>query len=348
MDLACTDCHAGLDGVDDFPHGPSGELTCTMCHDAEHEDLVASAHGDDPHAPDCADCHGAHFAEATEPASPLNPLNQPRTCLHCHADPAFAEEHELDCREETAVFEASVHYQELLAGNDMAPSCSTCHGAHDVLPLQDAEGPVTHAHVADLCGMCHSEILERYEHGIHGIELAAGNMDTPTCNNCHQEHAIRRPADPGSSVSPTHIAQTCSACHEDEGLAERYGLTPTKLRTYLGSYHGVANKFGETTVANCASCHGAHQILPSSDPASKVHPDNLVATCGSCHPQAGQNFATGKIHVDDTPEDNYWAWLIRRVYLVMIYGVIGTFVSFILVDLWWRFRRARAMERHGA
>jgi len=30
--------------------------------------------------------------------------------------------------------------------------------------------------------------------------------------------------------------------------------------------------------ANCASCHGYHRILPSSDPASMVHPNNIASS----------------------------------------------------------------------
>ena len=31
---------------------------------------------------------------------------------------------------------------------------------------------------------------------------------------------------------------------------------------------------------NCASCHGFHKILPSSDPKSTVNTKNLGQTCG--------------------------------------------------------------------
>ena len=35
--------------------------------------------------------------------------------------------------------------------------------------------------------------------------------------------------------------------------------------------------------ANCASCHGFHNIFPSSDVRSSVNADNLNQTCGRCH-----------------------------------------------------------------
>jgi predicted CXXCH cytochrome family protein len=33
----------------------------------------------------------------------------------------------------------------------------------------------------------------------------------------------------------------------------------------------------------CSDCHGAHEILPPSDPASTVYALNIPRTCGSCH-----------------------------------------------------------------
>ena len=50
---------------------------------------------------------------------------------------------------------------------------------------------------------------------------------------------------------------------------------------------------GSVTAANCASCHGAHEILPSSDPRSMINPKNLEKTCGQCHPGIGSQVAQG-------------------------------------------------------
>jgi hypothetical protein len=64
------------------------------------------------------------------------------------------------------------------------------------------------------------------------------------------------------------------------------------------SFHGLASKSGSQTVANCASCHGVHGILPSSDPKSMINARNLPATCGKCHPGAGTRFALGRFTVE--------------------------------------------------
>jgi hypothetical protein len=55
---------------------------------------------------------------------------------------------------------------------------------------------------------------------------------------------------------------TCGRCHSDERLALRYNLPADKVPSYADSYHGLASRGGSQSVANCASCHGVHNILP--------------------------------------------------------------------------------------
>ena len=54
---------------------------------------------------------------------------------------------------------------------------------------------------------------------------------------------------------------------------------------------------GSSAVANCASCHGVHNILPSSDPKSTINHANLAHTCGQCHPGANDKFIANKVHL---------------------------------------------------
>ena len=71
-----------------------------------------------------------------------------------------------------------------------------------------------------------------------------------------------------------------------------------RVSTYLDSYHGLASEGGSVVVANCASCHGVHNILPSSDPRSTINRANLDATCGKCHKGVTQKFTLTKVHMD--------------------------------------------------
>ena len=101
------------------------------------------------------------------------------------------------------------------------------------------------------------------------------------------------------------------------------------MKTFFESYHGLAAQYGSTLAANCASCHGVHKILPSTDPRSSIYKTNLVVTCGKCHPGATENFAQSKVHVDAAATSGGAGvgeqinWWVRRIYLVLIVGTIG-------------------------
>ena len=171
--------------------------------------------------------------------------------------------------------------------------------------------------------MCHSEIAQQFQSSVHGVALAKGILEAPVCTSCHGEHSILAASRPESLVSPVRIPETCGQCHGNVRLARRFGLPPDRVVSFEQSFHGLAVRAGSQTVANCASCHGAHDILPSSDPKSSVHPANLPTACGRCHPGAGRRFALGPIHqVAGRAEAPavYWA---RVFYQILIPVTIG-------------------------
>jgi cytochrome b subunit of formate dehydrogenase len=192
----------------------------------------------------------------------------------------------------------SVHGKALFEeGNASAPTCNTCHPAHTMLSRTDPNSTIHRANVPMTCGMCHSEIAEIYIASVHGAAAMKGIADSPVCTDCHGEHAIKGPDDPESSVFPANIAKTtCTRCHESLILSRRYGFTANRIATFRETYHGLASEKGALNVANCASCHGIHNIFPSSDPRSTVHAGNLQETCGGCHPDATAEFASIQVH----------------------------------------------------
>ena len=124
-------------------------------------------------------------------------------------------------------------------------------------------------------------------------------------------------------------ADICSKCHSSERINSKFNMPKDRVKTFFESYHGLASQYGSTLAANCASCHGYHLVLPSKDPRSTIHTNNLVATCGKCHPGATANFAAGTIHISEESQAkatdvgsqaNVW---VRRLYLVLIFGTIG-------------------------
>jgi hypothetical protein len=341
--IACVDCHADLRKFEDFPHAAKLQpVDCAACHAEASAAVRESVHGrphDGPRpiAVGCKDCHGAHdIRPAKDTLSHTAPMNIPDTCLSCHLDrvqtkrgPGFA-----------ARYLESDHYRALSkAGLSRSATCLSCHGGHSVRPVDDPQSQVSRRNIIGTCGACHAGIERDYLDGVHGKDFVKGIQDVPVCTDCHSEHDIRSPESLGSGVYATKVAGVCSRCHDNESLARQYGLLTSRLKTFSASYHGTASKFGEVKVANCASCHGHHGVRPSSDPLSSIHPANLAATCGTCHPGAGKNFSKGKVHVVSEKTENRWAYAVKVIYIVVIAALISVFLAFIVADL---YRRARS------
>jgi cytochrome b subunit of formate dehydrogenase len=175
-------------------------------------------------------------------------------------------------------------------------------------------------------------VLSVYRMSIHGQAAAQGIKEAPVCTSCHGEHTIRPMADRSSLVWRGAVTKTCSGCHAQERLARKFGLPLDRLASYRDTYHGLASQRGDVRVANCASCHGFHDVLPSSDPRSSIHRANLAGTCGRCHPGAGSRLAKGWIH--GPPTRKHWSLqLARWFYLIMIPLTIGGMVLHNLFDL---------------
>ncbi|HTF23023.1 MAG TPA: hypothetical protein VK937_03780, partial [Candidatus Limnocylindria bacterium] len=105
------------------------------------------------------------------------------------------------------------------------------------------------------------------------------------------------PKNPASALNAANIsAETCGRCHADARLTRLYDLPADRVPSYADSYHGLALREGSLTTANCASCHGVHDILRSSDPRSTVNAANLAKTCGQCHTGVNEKFAIGPVH----------------------------------------------------
>jgi predicted CXXCH cytochrome family protein len=340
--LTCSDCHTDLKAVKDFPHAETLKpVDCASCHSEAAAKVGTSVHRAAPASPNapavgCKDCHGSHAIRGKDDAqSSVYALNIPETCESCHLERVKTK----NGRAFIEQYNGSVHYQALAKkGLSQAATCVTCHGGHDVLPAASPESRVARKSVIRTCGRCHVGIERGYLEGVHGKDYVKGLKDVPVCTDCHGEHGIQAKDDLTSLVYATRVAGVCARCHDDERLARQYGFLTSRLKTYSNSFHGTASKFGETKVANCASCHGFHDIRTSTDPKSSIHPANLAVTCGRCHPGAGANFAKGKIHVVSERKEAKGAYLAKVFYLAAIGGLISAFLIFIAADI---YRRAR-------
>lgn len=286
----------------------------------------------------CTDCHAD--AIAIPHAKDLEKVN----CRRCHytGNPVGAPEGVM--YDEYAL---SVHGQEVLSGNPKAPSCQQCHGGHDIMPIKSPQSHMHKANRAQVCGSCHVEIYAIYRESVHGTALIRDSiMDSPDCASCHGEHDIRRHSAPESHVSPEHVSQTCGHCHGPLGVAAKYGIKTDRTTTFEESFHGIAHQMDNKTVANCASCHGYHDVRPQEDPKSSINVANIVSTCGQvgCHPEATPQFATGKIHVDPTKKEAGLVYYITKFFTILTVSTLAGLFVFIVLDL---FRRARRSKQVG-
>ena len=331
----CTDCHKDIKGPG--PHDPAPVMPqCATCHADEQKAYDNGYHAKaiskgDQKAARCTDCHGGphEILPSSDPNSKVNRANIAKTCATCHANGKLMAASGHSSAMVTA-YEDSVHGKAVAAGNDKAAVCTDCHGNHDIRPANDPQSPIFKFNVPNTCAKCHQDIKNQYMASIHGQAITRGNWQAPVCTDCHGTHSIKPPDDPTSPVSAKLLAtSTCGRCHEGMRLTQEYGVPGRREVTYESSYHGLAAQGGSTVVANCASCHGVHNILPSSDPRSTINPNNLVKTCGKCHPGAGANFVKGRVHIDVPLSADIGSTAVRwtrRFYLGMILVVIGGMV----------------------
>jgi cytochrome b subunit of formate dehydrogenase len=270
----------------------AAKAECTSCHD-QGAKLAKSAHKDLT----CDTCHEDHDQYPHKAGIP-----KPQ-CATCHSDQA-------------GDYEKGVHGLAHKAGNEGAPDCSLCHGsAHELL---DPKSQAFRTAVPDTCGMCHTDEAQQYRSSVHGQAVAHGIDQAPLCTDCHGEHKIIKPDNPASPVNAEHIRETCGSCHGNVRLSRKFGLPTDRLLSFDASFHGLAARSGYQTVANCASCHGVHNILPSSDPKSTINPKNLPKTCGKCHPGAGERFAITDVHVVEGKSEPKTLRMVREFYLLII------------------------------
>lgn len=130
-----------------------------------------------------------------------------------------------------------------------------------------------------VCLKCHAtEGLKLERNGrevswfVDGKRLAQSMHAELDCTDCHETISLQKDkwdatssTAHGDSVEPVR----CGECHEEEH--ESY------------QRHGRLQVGADPDLPSCASCHGKHEIVASSDPRSPVYPTNLPETCRTCH-----------------------------------------------------------------
>jgi cytochrome b subunit of formate dehydrogenase/5-methylcytosine-specific restriction endonuclease McrA len=329
--FSCVDCHTD---VKSLAHETRPQkVSCSQCHADAGQAYAHSLHakvdksGKIPAS--CEDCHGdVHQIEgAGDPRSPINHANIPATCGRCHGQ-KFLMESNGESAQPFISYQDSIHGRAVENGSQKAAVCTDCHGAHQILTASDSKSPISKVNVPATCGKCHTDVAGTFAQSIHGQAIARGNMLAPVCTDCHGIHSIKSHVNPNSPVAEQNLSRdTCAPCHEGVRLSQEFGIPGNRVTSYFDSYHGLAAEGGSVVAANCSSCHGVHDILPSSDPRSTINRANLDATCGRCHKGVTQRFTRTPVHLQDGVRsgdiDSLVVRWVRRIYIVLILLVIG-------------------------
>ncbi len=150
-----------------------------------------------------------------------------------------------------------------------ATGCVDCHLALDdarLTPPAKAFSDDIHARSGFTCVFC------------HGGDAAAQDQELA--------HDVRKGF--RGRIPPRDVPEVCGRCHADVGLMKQFNpsLRVDQLSEYRSSGHGHALAKGDSSVAQCASCHGAHGVLPVKDSRSAVSPARVAQTCNRCHGDA--------------------------------------------------------------
>lgn len=348
--LMCTDCHTDLRGAE-LPHRPNvAPVMCTRCHGKRSADgdrdtilmrqFASSVHAQTARRGDkkivlCKDCHGTHdIRPARDPHSMVSRANIVVTCSKCHSDAATAARYNLTNVKKIRLYTRSVHCK-LNKSNGLPPSavCTDCHGTHEILAPENPKSLVNKANISKTCGECHRKQLITYQKSIHGEAIMSGMLDAAACSDCHGTHLILPSYNLDSTVYPTNVRMTCSKCHENPKIQEKYKIPANRLASYNTSYHGIANRYGNVLAANCASCHGSHDIRPSRDSRSATNKKNLPKVCGKCHQTNAQNFAKGSVHLEPSPKKDIVVFWVGTAYRVFVSLIMLAFCGYITLDL---------------
>jgi predicted CXXCH cytochrome family protein len=160
------------------------------------------------------------------------------------------------------------------------------------------------------CAACHAALAD----ATHAAPAIAFREDIHqqrgfTCVNCHggdpttsDKTRAKSPASGYTGVprGPAQVA-VCARCHSDPELMRRFAPRQRvdQESEFASSVHGKRLAMGDTRVATCASCHGAHGIRVVSDAKSPVFPTNVAATCAACH--ASESHMAGYELPDGSP-----------------------------------------------
>lgn len=189
------------------------------------------------------------------------------SCAHCHGGNSKAEEMEEG-------MDKSKGFLGVPKGDDISKACAACHSNAEKMKSFGSTLPTNQ--------------WEMLQTSVHGKLSLTAKEHIAQCTTCHNAHGIVSVKNSASPVYPVNVVRTCAKCHSDPAFMRSYNpsLAVDQLDKYRTSVHGQRNAKGDPKVAECASCHGSHDIRSAKDTKSKVQATNIPQTCATCHSNA--------------------------------------------------------------
>ncbi len=219
------------------------DISCYHCHSKEVNEFQQSVHFNKNIS--CIICHGGeiNISGSTISVNVMSinftgvpaKVNISDLCLKCHP-------------EETRLYKESIHWKELEKGHTVAPTCTDCHDAHDILSSKNPESMTYSENIPQLCAGCHAnqtkmsawyygiqtDRFDTYKNSFHYKALVSGGKGVATCPDCHENHDTKDETDPASSIYPANLPATCGkpGCHDGQSV-----------RIYGGNVHEGASVY---------------------------------------------------------------------------------------------------------
>jgi predicted CXXCH cytochrome family protein len=189
------------------------------------------------------------------------------SCSDCHGGNAKSEEMERG-------MDKAAGFIGVPKGDDISKTCAKCHSDSDKMKSFGSSLPTNQ--------------WETLQTSVHAKLSVSGREHITQCTTCHNAHGIVSVKNPSSPVFPLNVVKTCAKCHANATFMRTYNpsLPIDQMEKYRTSVHGMLNAKGDPKTAECASCHGSHDIRFAKDVKSKVYATNLPATCSACHSNA--------------------------------------------------------------
>jgi hypothetical protein len=164
----------------------------------------------------CVDCHGAHRLEkASVSTSSINKQNVHNVCGKCHKDI-------------TGEYMKSTHGMGVMKGFKDAPTCTFCHGEHNILAVPDVPEQaftktgmkfnVVINNKMVFCISCHTDEIMMKKYGLSTVEEShkwmpnqVKHWETVRCVDCHSSHQL--PSKNHNILPREETIEQCEECH---------------------------------------------------------------------------------------------------------------------------------------